>query len=241
MIHFDNVVFAREQRTILDRISFAVAFNERVAILGGSGEGKTTILKLIIGLELPDSGEITVAGESLAGSSERRLQVLRRKFGVVFQEGALFDSLSVGENVAFPLREAGVHDPVRLEEKVRGLLRKVGIEHAIGYMPEELSGGMRRRTAIARALATEQSKIFLYDEPTADLDPVNAAIIRDLINNLSGDGRGFIEVTHSVPDALRTARRFLFIQNGSILLDGDARQLKSTGNKSVKDFVRKAL
>ncbi|MBD3346660.1 MAG: ATP-binding cassette domain-containing protein [Chitinivibrionales bacterium] len=241
MIVFDKVVFARGNRTILDGVSFSIAFDERVAVLGGSGEGKTTILSLIIGLQRPDSGIIRIGNDILNDKSEEELQKIRRSFAVVFQQGALFDSMTVGDNIAFPLREAGMNDPVKLEEKVRKLLGTVGVEHAIEYMPEELSGGMRRRVSIARALATERSKMFLYDEPTADLDPVNAEIIRNIINDLSSHGRGFIIVTHSVSDALLTAQRFLFLEKGSIVVDGNESSLKNVQKESVKKFVEQAL
>ncbi|MBD3422227.1 MAG: ATP-binding cassette domain-containing protein [Chitinivibrionales bacterium] len=240
MITFDKVTFARGKRHILNEVSFEVQYHERVAILGGSGEGKTTVLKLIVGLEAPDSGTIRIDDDVLHKKSEGQLQKIRRKLGVVFQQGALFDSLNVSENIAFPLREAGMTETGLLRKKVESLLHKVGIKHAGGLMPEELSGGMIRRVAIARALATEQTKMFLYDEPTADLDPVNAGIIRNIMVDIASAGRGFIVVTHSVPDALHTSERFMFLEKGSITIDGDKEAFQSCQKESVQNFIQQA-
>jgi phospholipid/cholesterol/gamma-HCH transport system ATP-binding protein len=240
MIRFDKVVFMRGRRRVLDGISFSAEFDERMAVLGASGEGKTTIMKLLTGLETPDGGNIWVDGDILNEAGETKLQEIRRNFGVVFQEEALFDSMTVAENVAFPLRESGMRDDARLERIVVEVLKKVGVEEAIGNIPAELSGGMRRRVSIARALVTRQARMFLYDEPTAGLDPVNAAIIRDIILDLSRRGKGFIMVTHSVTDALLTARRFLFLDRGEIVVDGDESRLLNSNNATVRKFTEHA-
>jgi phospholipid/cholesterol/gamma-HCH transport system ATP-binding protein len=240
MIRFDKVVFTRGRRRVLDGISFSVEFDERMAVLGASGEGKSTIMKLLTGLETPDGGNVWVDGEILSEAGETGLRKLRRNFGVVFQEEALFDSMTVAENVAFPLREAGMRDTARIESIVVEVLRRVGLEEAIGNIPSELSGGMKRRVAIARALVTRQARMFLYDEPTAGLDPVNAGVIRDIILEISRQGKGFIMVTHSVTDALLTARRFLFLDKGEILVDGDESALLTSENATVKKFTEHA-
>ncbi|MGA2516284.1 MAG: ATP-binding cassette domain-containing protein [Thermodesulfobacteriota bacterium] len=218
-------------------VSFSIPFNERVAILGGSGDGKTTLLKLIVGLLKPDSGRIVVDGEDITDKNEDELREVRTKFSIVFQEGALFDSLNVKENIAFGLREYSKMTEEEIDKKVRGLLGEVGLEHAIELMPEELSGGMLRRVAIMRSLAAFDPKMFLYDEATTGLDPVNADIICKLIVDLTQGGKGFIIVTHKVFDALRLAERFMFLKNGSILFDGNRDQLMQSSIPEIRVFL----
>lgn len=237
MIEFDNVWFARGGRSILKGLAFSLDKGERVAILGGSGEGKTTILRLILGLLRPDSGKILIDGEDITSKSESKLREVRMKFSIVFQEGALFDSLSVKENVAFPLREYSGKSEEEIDQKVRELLGIVGMEDAIDLMPEELSGGMNRRVAIARSLAACEPKMFLYDEPTTALDPANAEIILRLILDLSRDGKGFIAVTHAVQDALKVAERFLLLKDGVVVFDGDRQAFLGSGKSEVRAFA----
>ncbi len=159
------------------------------------------------------------------------------KFSIVFQEGALFDSLNVKENVAFCLREYGQLSEEELDLQVRTILRSVGVEEALEMLPEELSGGMHRRVAIARSLASCEPKMFLYDEPTSGLDPVNAENICRVILNLAEKERGLLIVTHKVIDALKVANRFLFLKDGKILLDGSQRDLIGTSIPEVKAFL----
>jgi phospholipid/cholesterol/gamma-HCH transport system ATP-binding protein len=238
MIVFDGVHFSYGARDVLKDLSFSLRTDERVAILGGSGEGKTTILKLIMGLIRPDSGKILIDGEDITTKSEAALRDVRLKFSIVFQEGALFDSLNVKENVAFCLREYTRMSEEEIDRKVRELLRKVDVEQAMGLMPEELSGGMHRRVAIARSLAASEPRMFLYDEPTSGLDPVNADNICKLILDLSQNGKGFIIVTHKVIDALKVAGRFMFLNNGVMLLDGDREQLLHSPVPEIQLFIR---
>ncbi|MBZ0154742.1 MAG: ATP-binding cassette domain-containing protein [Alphaproteobacteria bacterium] len=237
MIVFDRVYFSYGSRTILNGLSFSIGPQERVAILGGSGEGKTTILKLIMGLIKPDSGIILVDGEDITIKSEAHLREVRLKFSIVFQEGALFDSLNVKENVAFCLREYTKMTEEEIDGRVRELLRVVGMEHAIGLMPDELSGGMHRRVAIARSLAAYDPLMFLYDEPTAGLDPISADTICRLILDLAGGGRGLIMVTHKVSDALKVAGRFMFLKEGRVLFDGDRENLVRTALPEIRMFM----
>ena len=211
---------------------------ERVAILGGSGDGKTTILKLIIGLLKPDSGKILIDGEDIAEKTEDELRDIRIKFSMVFQDGALFDSLSVKENVAFPLREYTRMTEEEIDHKVRELLKRVGLEQAIGQMPEELSGGMLRRVAIMRAMAAFEPKMFLYDEATTGLDPVSADVICKLILDLSRQGSGFIIVTHKMFDAFRLANRFMFLKGGTIVFDGDKGKMLHATIPEIEIFLR---
>lgn len=225
MIEFDNVHFAYGSRHVLRGVSFSVGVDERLAILGGSGDGKTTILKLILGLLKPDSGRILVDGADITQKTENELREERVKFSIVFQEGALFDSLSVKENIAFCLREYTHMSEQEIDHKVRELLGRVGLEGAMSLMPEELSGGMHRRVAIMRSMAAFEPKMLLYDEPTTGLDPVNADVICRLILDLSENGKGFIIVTHKIFDAIKVAQRFMFLKNGTIVFNGDKEAL----------------
>lgn len=220
MITFKNVWFWHETRAVIKGANFNINTDEKVAILGPSGSGKTTILKLILGLSLADSGQVLFDGLDLASLKEDKLDTIRLKFSIVFQEGALFDSLSVRENVAFYFREHTRYSFSQIEEQVRMLLKTVGLESEADLMPEQLSGGMKRRVAIARSLAVSGSRMNLYDEPTSGLDPVNAGIIRNLISEAAKDGKGFIVVTHEIFDALSLASRFMFLKDGQILFDG---------------------
>ncbi len=237
MIEFDHVRFSYGAREVLRDISFSVDFLERVAILGGSGEGKTTILKLIMGLLKPDSGQILIDGEDILAKKEDDLREIRMKFSIVFQEGALFDSLNVKENVAFGLREYTNLSEESLDQKVRSLLKMVDLEDAMELMPEELSGGMHRRVAIMRSLAAIEPKMFLYDEPTSGLDPVNANIICKLILNLAFKGEGFIVVTHKIVDAFKLAERFMFLKNGTIIFDGRKEELAASSVQEIRIFL----
>jgi phospholipid/cholesterol/gamma-HCH transport system ATP-binding protein len=237
MIEFDRVSFSYGNRSILNDLSFSVHEEERVAILGGSGDGKTTILKLIIGLLRPDSGKILIDGEDIAEKAEDELRDIRVRFSMVFQDGALFDSLSVKENVAFPLREYTSMTEEEIDDKVRELLKRVGLEQAIGQMPEELSGGMHRRVAIMRAMAAFEPKMFLYDEATTGLDPVSADVICKLILDLSRQGNGFIIVTHKMFDAFRLANRFMFLKGGRIVFDGDREALFRSTLPEIRIFL----
>lgn len=237
MIVFDGVSFSYGAVEVLREISFTTKADERVAILGGSGEGKTTLLKLILGLLRPDSGKILIDGEDITSKTEDELREVRMKFSIVFQEGALFDSLNVKENVAFCLREYTKLSEEEIDQKVRELLRRMGLEEAVELMPEELSGGMHRRVAIARSLAACEPKTFLYDEPTSGLDPVNADVICKLILDLAENGKGLIIVTHKVLDAMKVANRFLFLKNGAIIFDGTKQQLVRASVPEIQTFL----
>jgi phospholipid/cholesterol/gamma-HCH transport system ATP-binding protein len=237
MIRFDKVSFAYNRNNVLEDVSFSVDFSERVAILGGSGYGKTTVLKLILGLIRPDSGRIFIDEDDITGKTEEELREPRMKFSIVFQEGALFDSLNVKENVAFCLREYSRLTEEEIDQRVREILRIVDVESAIYLKPEELSGGMHRRVAIARALAACEPKMFLYDEPTSGLDPVNAENICKLIVDLAKDGIGFMVVTHKVTDALKIAERFIFLKDGNIQFDGNRKELLGTADPDIQRFL----
>lgn len=237
MIIFDKVWFSYETHHVLKDVNFSINDKERVAILGGSGEGKTTILKLILGLIKPDSGKIIIDGEDITNKTEDELRGVRMKFSIVFQEGALFDSLNVKENVAFCLREYSKLSEDEIDRKVREILRVVDIEHAMELMPDELSGGMHRRVAIARSLAACEPRMFLYDEATTGLDPINADNICRLILDLCKNGRGLIIVTHKVFDAIKVADRFMFLKEGAIIFDGDKDKLLHSTITEIQMFI----
>ena len=196
-IEFRNVTMIFDDRKILNDLSFKVMKGETKIILGGSGCGKSTTIKLVLGLLKPDSGQILVDGEDITNYSEVQMMSIRKKIGMIFQEGALFDSLSVYENVAFKLHEQGVPEE-DVEGEVRRMLRFVNLEPAIDKMPSELSGGMRRRVGIARALVGDP-KIVMFDEPTAGLDPPTARTICELAMKLRDlEDVSSIFVTHEM-------------------------------------------
>jgi phospholipid/cholesterol/gamma-HCH transport system ATP-binding protein len=196
-IEFRDVVLAFDDRVILNKLSFKVMKGETKIILGGSGGGKSTIIKIVLGLLKPDEGRVLVDGEDITDYNELQMMTVRKKIGMVFQEGALFDSLSVYDNVAYRLHEQGVPES-EVEPEVRRMLRFVNLEDAIDKMPAELSGGMRRRVGIARALIGDP-KIVLFDEPTAGLDPPTARTICELAMKLRDlEDVSSIFVTHEM-------------------------------------------
>ena len=196
-IEFRDVVLAFDDRMVLNKLSFKVMKGETKIILGGSGGGKSTIIKLVLGLLKPDEGRVFVDGEDVTEYNEVQMMKVRKKIGMVFQEGALFDSLSVYDNVAYRLHEQGLADE-EVEPEVRRMLRFVNLEDAIDKMPSELSGGMRRRVGIARALIGDP-KIVLFDEPTAGLDPPTARTICELAMKLRDlEDVSSIFVTHEM-------------------------------------------
>jgi len=242
MIEFQNVSISfNNNHAVLHDISLKAHFYEKIAILGISGGGKTTLLRLMLGLVRPDSGRILIDGQDISELSESELRASRMKFSIVFQEGALFDSLNVRENVVFCFREYSNLSEEEIEKKARELLDKLGIEEAIDLMPEELSGGMQRRVAIARALAGCNPKMVLYDEATSGLDPLTAdnicALIRDLAKGEPPERTGFIIVTHKVTDAVKVAERFIYLRNGEIVFDGDIAALRNTEDPELRAFT----
>jgi phospholipid/cholesterol/gamma-HCH transport system ATP-binding protein len=203
-------------RPILRGVSFDLAQGTTKVILGGSGSGKTTILRLILGLLKPDEGSISVLGSEVAGLTEDEMRDIRLKVGMVFQEGALFDSLTVAQNVGYRLAEDGLPEE-EVEDRVREMLGFVELSPFYERMPSELSGGQRRRVAVARALAA-RPRIILYDEPTTGLDPITATTITDLIVKVRDlDGVTSILVTHQLRDAFNVARTFMMRRNGDFV------------------------
>ena len=210
MIEFKRVTKSFDNEDVLRDVSFRIHRGETKIILGESGSGKSTILKLILGLIRPESGEIRIEGRDITKLEESELVAIRRNIGMVFQEGALFDSLSVRENVGYRLYEEGGLEEEAIESQVREQLGFVGLDEAIEKMPAELSGGMKRRVGIARALVGSP-KIVLYDEPTAGLDPITKRTIVELMIKLRDmEGVTSVFVTHDLPAATMMATEYAF-------------------------------
>ncbi len=225
MVEMQSVDYAIAGNPILRDVSLAVRERETLAILGASGSGKSTILRVMLGLARPDAGRVLVAGQELARLAYAELVEVRKKIGIVFQDGALFDSLTVGENVGYYFMEHGRRTHEQVAPQVREMLATVGLEHTVDMMPDELSGGMRRRVAIARALIYRPS-LILYDEPTTGLDPVARESILELINQLKREHHvTSVLVTHSLNDAAQVADRFVVIRAGRVVWTGSRRQM----------------
>jgi phospholipid/cholesterol/gamma-HCH transport system ATP-binding protein len=247
-------------RPVLRGVSFDLYPGSTKVILGGSGSGKTTILRLILGLLRPDSGEVRVGGADVVGLDEDALREVRLGVGMVFQEGALFDSLTVGQNVGYRLQEDGL-DEHELEARVREMLGFVGLSPFYERMPSELSGGQRRRVAVARALAA-RPRLMLYDEPTTGLDPITATTITDLVVKVRDvDGVTSILVTHQLRDAFNVARtfayrrgdeyefnsvadlsklagtEFLMLREGGVAFEGSAHELATSQDPYIREFL----
>jgi phospholipid/cholesterol/gamma-HCH transport system ATP-binding protein len=258
-IEFDNVSIAFDEKVVLDGISFKLHHGETKAVFGVAGSGKSTMLKLAMGLMRPDSGRIFVLGEEVTEMSEQQLFQLRRRVGIVFQESALFDSLKVYENVAFRLMEEKT--PVEeIERRVREVLRFVELERTYDMRPSELSGGMRRRVAIARAIITEP-EVILYDSPTGGLDPVTSNTIVELIMKQRDVYKtSALMVTHRLQDAFtmatyqfdkatnqmvalpkgqycEVAMSFLILRDAKVIFDGDAHQLAASRDDYIREYI----
>lgn len=260
-IEFRNVSICYDDEVVLDDVSFVVWPAELKLMLGESGGGKSTIIKLALGLEKPDAGKILIDGEDIAPLPEEELDRIRNKMGVVFQEGALFDSLTVFENVAYRLREHG-EDEAMIERKVRAILEFVGLKNAADKLPAELSGGMKRRVAIARAVVDEP-EIVLFDEPTTGLDPPTARTICELgIKLRDVSGVSAIWVTHRIEDvrilASKHARvgpghrtqiedegerfclantRVVMLHHGRIIFEGPDELFWKSNDPVIREFV----
>jgi phospholipid/cholesterol/gamma-HCH transport system ATP-binding protein len=258
-IVFENVSIAFEENVVLDGVSFSLPHGETKALFGIAGSGKSTLLKLAMGLLPPDSGRIFVLGEEVTRMSEQELFELRRRVGIVFQESALFDSLTVRENVAYRLMEEGLSDS-EVDRRVREALRFVELERTIDMFPSELSGGMRRRVGIARAIIT-QPEVLLYDSPTGGLDPVTSNTIVELImKQRDVYHTSALMVTHRLQDAFTMATHqfdkntnqmvalpkgklcdvpmsFLLLRDGKVIFDGDAHHLATSRDPYIREYI----
>jgi phospholipid/cholesterol/gamma-HCH transport system ATP-binding protein len=226
-----------EQR-VLCGLDLNVSEGETLAILGRSGTGKSVFLRLLVGLERPDSGSIQVEGEEIASLGTAELNQVRKKIGFLFQHGALYDSLTVGENVAFPLNRHLQLPGDEVAQRARELLSAVGMEKDMNKLPSQISGGMRKRAALARALAIDP-QILLFDEPTSGLDPITAVEIGELIVNLKKQRSiTSIVVTHDVHGARLYADRLILIHEGAVLVEGTFDDLQKSTNEFAARFLR---
>jgi len=240
MIELQNVSFAYGTKPVLRNVSFQLDQNESVVIMGPSGSGKSTILRLILGLATPDEGQVLVDGANICAMREKDKQEIRKSIGMVFQDGALFDSLTVGENVGYYLIEHTRWTWQEIEAKVTEMLGFVGLDadEIIDKLPEQLSGGMQRRVAIGRALLSTNPKIMLYDEPTTGLDPQSTENVLQLINKLTRERRiSTIVVTHQIADAFNVSDRFIVIHAGEVAFDGTTRELRDSKDERVAAFL----
>lgn len=236
-IAFDHVFKSFGDTVVLDDVSFFVNPGETLCILGRSGVGKSVSLGCIMGFLKPDKGTITVAGQDITGYNEAEMQAIRRKVTMVFQSGALFDSLSVGENVAFPLREEGNLSDDQVAQVVNGLLQMVGLDGMADLMPSDLSTGMKRSVAIARALSA-QPEAILYDEPTTMVDPLMGARLGDLIQKLKSQLRlTSIVVTHDMRFAHKLADRVVFLHGGKALFFGTMAEMQESSDDILRQFL----
>ncbi|RMH95470.1 MAG: ATP-binding cassette domain-containing protein [Calditrichaeota bacterium] len=222
MIEFRDVTLYLNRRRILDRLSFTIEEGESILLVGNSGAGKSTILKLILGLIRPTEGNIYIFGRDITRLSEKELMKVRQQFGIVFQEGALFDSLTVEENVGFFLRENLRLPEAEIRHRVRETLGFLGLESFLHYLPAHLSGGMKKRVAVARAVVSNPLGM-LYDEPTAGLDPVSARRVVELISTLHQQMNiTTLVVTHEVHYFVDAIHRMIMLKQGRVAYDGPA-------------------
>lgn len=238
MIDLEDVHLAFGDLVVLDGVWLEVDRGETLVVMGGSGQGKSTILKIVLGLLKPDDGRVYVAGVDIVRAEQEILDEVRSEIGMVFQGGALFDSLTVGENLAFRLQEEGDHDAAEIQDLVEEKLSFVDLEPRVtNLMPAELSGGMRKRVALARAIMGSP-KIILYDEPTTGLDPITSETICELINKLRDQQNvASVVVTHDIGSALAVGNRFAMLKDGDIIFEGDADEVLETEEEYVRSFI----
>ncbi len=237
MLKVGDLMKTIDGQEILRGVDLDVAHGETLAIIGRSGGGKSVLLKHLVGLMQPDAGEIWIEDQNIIGLNERQLGAIRQKIGILFQGAALFDSMTVAENIAFPLREAGERNPKVLREKVREMLDVVELEGQEEKMPESLSGGMKKRVGLARSII-RRPKCVLYDEPTSGLDPVVADSINRLIRRLQKRlGMTSIVVTHDMKSAFDVANYIAYLHEGRIYFYGVPIQFQQTSDPILQDFL----
>lgn len=237
MISVRNLRVSYGEREILHGITFDVQRGETLVILGGSGSGKSTLLRTLVGLEKPSSGEIWIRGKNIASISASEMDEIRKKIGMSFQGSALFGSMTVGENVALPLREHTQLEDSTIEIMLRLKLEQVGLEGFEYYMPSQLSGGMKKRAAVARAMAMDPEILF-FDEPSAGLDPIIAAGIDQLILELKqAFHMTVIVVTHELASAYLIADRMLLIDKGHLIAMGTTAEMRASTQPRVRQFL----
>ena len=223
---------------VLRGVTLAFPRGQTTVVLGPSGCGKSVLLKHLVALERPRRGEVWFGDQRIDSMPERALGPVRRRIGFLFQQGALFDSLTVGENVAFPLVEHGIGDASDRERRVRRVLRMVGLEEKYPQMPADLSGGQRKRIALARAIVLDP-EVVLYDEPTTGLDPITSDVINELILKLADElGITSIVVTHDLASAFKVADRMVMMHEGKVRLEGDPEAFRASDDPVVSRFLK---
>ena len=237
VIEVEDLTMSFDGRSVLRNISFSIEPGSVCVIMGGSGCGKSTILRILVGAYTPDSGKVKLFGQDIVAINRAGLDEIRKRFGILFQAGALYSSMSVAENIALPIREhTGLHENI-IDIMVKIKLEQVGMKEAADLMPAALSGGMRKRVALARALALDPEILF-YDEPTSGLDPVAAAVIDKLILDLAKKlGVTSLVVTHSMESAFRIADHIIMLYDGGIIAEGKPEEFRESANPVVRQFI----
>ena len=238
MIEVSQIKKSFGDQVVLNSVSFSVKEGESVAIIGRSGTGKSVLIKHLVGLLSPDEGSVSVDGKDLVGMTERQLLCVRQKFGMLFQSAALFDSMSVRDNIAFPLRRSGLNDVIEIDRRVKEVLGLVELPGVEKKMPSELSGGMQKRVGLARAIV-HRPQIILYDEPTTGLDPVVADSIDQLMMRVRDHYKvTSIVITHDMRCARRMGQRIIYLRDGQVYLDALADEVFNSNDPQVARFIR---
>ncbi|MCK5391301.1 MAG: ABC transporter ATP-binding protein [Deltaproteobacteria bacterium] len=237
IIGIKNVYKAFDSKEVHMGVNLSIEKGENITVLGGSGSGKSVLLKEITGLLKPDSGDVIVEGENIVSLDERELVNVRKKIGMLFQGSALFDSLTVEENIAYPLRESANFPENEIKDIVARNLEMVGLPDIEDKMPSDLSGGMKKRVGLARAMA-RNPKILLYDEPTTGLDPPNITRINNLIRDMQKQfGITGVIITHDVQSAFEISDKIAFLYHGKIVFTGTVEEAKNTDVEILSDFI----
>jgi phospholipid/cholesterol/gamma-HCH transport system ATP-binding protein len=237
VIEVTDLVRKFGDRVVINDISFTINRGETMVIMGGSGCGKSTLLRHIIGSMHPTSGSVQIFGEEITNMSERQMAHIRRRFGMLFQSGALLASLTVGENVALPLSQHTRKSPEEIDEIVKQKLQMVGLSGFEDLKPSEISGGMAKRVGLARALVLNPELLF-SDEPTSGLDPIMTAVVDQLTLKLThGEHMTAVVVTHDMTSAFRIATRMIMLGHGSIVAQGTPDEIRNSANPEVQQFI----